>query len=205
MSEVSKILKNLSDSRVKELGAGIQAVGWSNVEQQQLRFRKLIEHIHIIPNESFLDLGCGFGDLMEYITRKIDFPDKLNYTGCDISALMLDEAGKRNDKLEFICMDMWNPENILGRKFDHILCSGALNYSVLDREQLGVEKFLEIYWPFSSKTISFNLITSDVDFQNPKLRYSDPSIVIDTVRKYTKRYIIDSSYPLWEFTVILFK
>ena len=54
-------------------------LGWENQEAQELRF-KVLERV-IFPHASILDVGCGLGNLYDYLrNRGYNF----GYTGVDI-------------------------------------------------------------------------------------------------------------------------
>ena len=62
--EQQRIIERYNE-RLTNLGETAQALGWRDSSQQHLRFRMLAE-ISDLTGCSIMDIGCGFGDLLEY-------------------------------------------------------------------------------------------------------------------------------------------
>ena len=200
-----KRIAALSDARVDALGHTVSAVGWSSNQQQELRFKILVKHLSISKGDNLLDLGCGFADLYSYLTTTRFKPTDLCYTGVELSQAMFEYVKNKYPEITVYNKDFWSNDISGKRDFDFIICSGALNYADGNSNASTLENFLQLYWPLARKAIAINLITSDVDYINAELKYFDPTDCLTLIRKYTKRYILDSNYPLWEFTLILIK
>jgi len=89
------------DARVGLLsGDDMMVLEYSGVEAQERLFARTIELLP--PHGEILDLGCGFGHLMQYLDeRHLCYT---SYHGIDVSARMIDEATKRfsgRDNLTF--------------------------------------------------------------------------------------------------------
>lgn len=199
----SEMIQERSDTRVNVDGYSEKAVGWSSRQQQELRFLKIIEQININKTDSILDLGCGFGDFLYTLHSENVVYDDKNYTGIDISKKMLDLAIARNVDAKFLCGNFMS-YNFASMKFDHIICSGALNYSKKDPIEY-IEKFISKFTQLCDKSLSFNLITSNVDYKDPLLEYYDSVEILKIIQKNVKKFKIDCSYNLHEFTCTLFK
>ena len=53
------------ESRFAELGVDVKALGWRDDVDQKIRFDVLCD-IGDLTGASICDVGCGFGDLVEY-------------------------------------------------------------------------------------------------------------------------------------------
>ena len=61
-------------------------------------------------------------------------------------------------------------------------------------------------YKISKKGVSFNVLTFDATFKNPKNFYPHLNNLISFIRsKITKKIFINHTYNLWEYTVYLFK
>ena len=89
-------VSNFYNSRFQELGYSVSSVGWGSKESQYLRFETLIKGLDL-NNKSVLDIGCGFGDLIEYLMEKnVNFS---RYHGIDISSNILEFARLKYAKM----------------------------------------------------------------------------------------------------------
>ena len=53
----------------QKYGVSPEAVKARDLEQQQLRFKYLLSCSNIDLNESILDIGCGSGELLDYLRK----------------------------------------------------------------------------------------------------------------------------------------
>ena len=87
---------NLYDDRIKKYGSTPISVGWKDINTQYLRFETLINELKINKNSSILDLGCGYGALINFLhENKIQFSEK-GYLGIDVSKNMIEIAKKNH-------------------------------------------------------------------------------------------------------------
>ncbi|MDR3697895.1 class I SAM-dependent methyltransferase [Mucilaginibacter sp.] len=100
------------------------ALGWRDMESQLVRFEALAG-IADMSGCSVLDAGCGYGDLLPYLTARYG---PLNYTGIEQIPEFLDEANKRYGNQE--CTVFINSNFALTDlpQADYVLASGSLNY-----------------------------------------------------------------------------
>jgi ubiquinone/menaquinone biosynthesis C-methylase UbiE len=117
------IIKYHNDS-IKKYGVrSHQALGWKEKTNQLLRFEALLEPLEL-NGSSVLDLGCGTGDLLEYLISKNIYCD---YTGIDQIKdfiILAGEKYKNQNNTSFLLGNFWTAD--LG-KYDYVLASGALS------------------------------------------------------------------------------
>lgn len=101
----------------------------------------LIQNTKLQPGFKVLDVGCGFGNLLEYL------PKNISYVGIDISEGYINYAKKKyKSRGEFICADVAK----LGLKletFDVIFICSLLHH-LIDED---VEKLLKSLLQFTKK------------------------------------------------------
>jgi hypothetical protein len=69
-----------------------------------------------------------------------------------------------------------------------------------------IKQTLKNMFEYSSKAMSFNLLTKYVDFEAPDLFYADPAYFFDYCKKDLSRYVtLLHDYPLYEWTIIVHK
>lgn len=106
------------------------------------RIKLLItQNTKLKPGFKVLDVGCGFGNLLEYL------PHDINYVGIDINQNYINYAKKKyNLRGRFICADV-TKLRLKEEKFDVILVS-SLFHHLSDNE---VKKLLKSLLPFIKK------------------------------------------------------
>ena len=58
------------EERLARFGVSPQALGWTRPALQRRRFAALAEPIIARRSASVLDVGCGFGDLVDYLRQQ---------------------------------------------------------------------------------------------------------------------------------------
>lgn len=116
-----KFYKNSFD----EHGVSAKGVHWNSKESQYIRFEIITNLIKDFKNSSIIDLGCGYGEYLNYLNEKNLKPDI--YLGIDCEEFILDIAKKRFPKNTFLKADILL-DDIL--KADYYICSGTFNILV---------------------------------------------------------------------------
>lgn len=82
----------------------------------------LVQNTKLKPGYSVLDIGCGFGNLLEYL------PKNISYLGVDINQNYINHAKKRyGSKGKFICADV-TKQGSKYRRFDAIFICSLLHH-----------------------------------------------------------------------------
>jgi ubiquinone/menaquinone biosynthesis C-methylase UbiE len=109
------------NNQIATFGPTTNALQWYSKFTQEERYKIICNQINE-TNVSILDVGCGCGDLYDYIkTNKYPF----NYTGIDISANMIISAQKAYPSGHFKCLNL--NEICINNSFDYIVASGIFN------------------------------------------------------------------------------
>lgn len=193
----------LYNERIKKYGNKAKAVGWKNEKTQFLRFRDLLEDVKIEKNSTVLDLGCGYGALLDFFKMsQLNFEEK-NYVGIDFSEKMIAEASTRFPQANFLCSDFFDMSL---DNYDFIVCSGALNIKI-EKQDLyeNLEKFLKKFLPLAKLALSFNLIHDMVDFKERGLNYYDLSKVVKLLSFFSRTFNVKNSSKLFESSITIFK
>jgi SAM-dependent methyltransferase len=186
--------------RLVKFGPAVQALGWRDEAQQKLRFQIFLECLEIDDNTSILDVGCGFGDFYNYLKIK---NKTFIYEGCDISPEIIDVARKTNQNIKFQVCDLRDGV-YLNQSFDYVCVSGIFNYKISDNETFLRETLIAAY-SICKRGVIVNMTTDKVDFKDSLLYYYNPGSVIDFCSSLTRRLIIRHDYPLFEFTIGLYR
>lgn len=195
-------------NNLKEHGAGSKGVGWKDDYAQKIRFKQLIKVID--PTEPFTlnDLGCGIGDLFDYLKGK-SLP-VASYRGYDILVEMIDEANrisKENSKCSFSKIERTEEMEVA----DYTLASGIFNPRFGETDEKWKEHILSTLKIMDEKSVkgfSFNALTtySDKHLMKQELYYSDPLWLFDYCKKnFSRNVALLHDYDIYDFTVLIRK
>ncbi|MCX6762872.1 MAG: class I SAM-dependent methyltransferase [Candidatus Moranbacteria bacterium] len=76
----------------------IKSLMWKSYASASIRYKELIKDIDF-NNKSILDVGCGFGDIIPFISSK---STSFEYTGIDLTEEFTREAEKRYPDYKFV-------------------------------------------------------------------------------------------------------
>ncbi len=89
------------------------------------RRRIIINMLKQVPFTSVLDVGCGSGDLLSFLSR--DFADRrLELVGCDLSEPQLKINQEKFPSMKFIPLDLQKAH--LDKRFDMVICSEVIEH-----------------------------------------------------------------------------
>lgn len=192
------MIVNRYAERYKEFGYHYKAVGWGNWETQKLRFLILSE-IADLTGAAVIDLGCGFGDLYGFLAQKYK---NICYTGIDIVADLVAEGKKRYPEAEFLVQDIL--EDNFKKEADFYFISGTLNSRITGGFDYTREILAKTHG-LARKGVAVNFLTKYADYELEKDLHHSPEEIFAFAKTMTKYVTLRHDYPLWEFTVYLYK
>jgi trans-aconitate methyltransferase len=188
----------LYEDRFASMGYSTQSVGWNARKDQFLRFKVLCD-IADLSGANICDIGCGFGDLSDYLQEHFN---EFTYTGIDISPSLVRKAADLHPQYKFYCMDISDedPPGI----FDYFLLSGSLSYRIENNMQ-NTTQILSRLFGLANKGVAVNFLSTYVNFQREHNYHYNPEEMFSFGRILTKWVTLRHDYPLWEFTLFLYK
>jgi len=197
--EKEKIIRFYED-RYKRYGYDHKTVGWSSWDQQSLRFQVLSE-IAFLQGSTVCDIGCGFGDLFDYLKANSQIGA---YYGYDLVPTLIREAATRHSHVEceFAIGDLL--EEGFQRTADYFMASGTFNYRMKDNSHF-VRRMLTKMFHLSHSGVAVNFLSTYVDYQDPINFHCDPAEMFAFAKQLTRYVTLRHDYPLWEFTLYLYK
>lgn len=173
---------------------------------QSIRFNNLLSDLGINPSQSLSihDVGCGICDLYPYI---LDSYPKLVYSGTDIVPEMKRLSATKYPNVSYFLRDILQASP--AEKYDYLVLSGLFNLPgttpVCDWENFAFSLVDKMY-QMCNKAVSFNFLSSKATYYNDQMYYSSPEDMFAYCSKKLTRFIrLNHSYPLYEFTITLFK
>jgi len=155
-------------SLLAEHGDSPQALQYRDAESQFARFKVLSEVAS--PLSSVLDVGCGLGHLYCYL-KSAGFSGK--YVGVDIVPEFVEMAANsfRDDKN--VTISLASGLEPLPTGTDYALLSGVFN-NRMDNNLAFMQETLWHMFAAAKKGISFNAMSTYVDYYDENLYYVDP-------------------------------
>ena len=197
--------------RFLELGVDVRSLGWGSSSQQIARFQNLTNTLDL-SKKTILDIGCGFGDLLEYIEQE-NIPIA-GYYGWDINREFIDVASRKYQmtSAEFLVRDILN-DRPKASEADVGIMLGLLNYNYGNPE--ANIAFTKQMLCNAFKTVDYCLfvdfISSHRDPAYPQedfIHYHDPASILELGLSMTPHVRLLHDYapiPQKEFSLILYK
>jgi ubiquinone/menaquinone biosynthesis C-methylase UbiE len=186
--------------RYKRYGYSPLSLGWGKGGRQDLRFRVLSE-VGILYDSSVLDVGCGFGDLFNYLKKQGWRGD---YVGLDIVDDLLTEARKQFPEIEVRNIDILT--NKFDNQFDYVVSSGIFNARLYEEDNYDyIFRMLKKMFEISKIGVAVDFMSSYVDFKHTTAFHAEPEVVFSLMRKLSKRIILRHDYMPYEFAVYIYK
>lgn len=186
--------------RIRNHGVTLPSLASGDAARQQLRHR-----IHATAiskkNSAILDVGCGLGCFLRFLrTSETD----CTYTGYDIVPEYIDACRESFRDAEFLLRNIFS-EGIEGT-WDTIVLSQVLNnrYRLSDNMQV-MKTAMQLCFSHCRYSLSIDMMSTYVDYQNPDLFYYDPAEIFNLARSLTRRVVIRHDYRPHEFCVQLFR
>ena len=204
LEKIKEICRRHYENVLEQYGDSPQGVNWADADSQRLRFQILSE-IGNLNGKRIHDVGCGLAHLVEFLGEK---GVNCEYVGSDISPQMIKKAKQRLPKAQLYVADILEDMSDWMRA-DYLLASGVFHVKAASERgawQQFVEAMLLRMFTLAKKGIAFNMLTTYVDYEDSNLFYLSLAETMDfCIRNLGRRIVIRHDYPLWEYTVYVYK
>ena len=153
---------------------------------------------------TLLDVGCGYGSLLELIQQR---GQSLDYHGIDLCEAMVRAAGTKFPGARWSVGDilLWDSD----AKYDYVVCNGILTQklgaSIREMDEYAKSLIMKMF-ELCNIGVAFNLMTTHVNFMAENLYYRNPvELLAWCMTELTPRVRLDHAYPLFEYTVYLYR
>lgn len=190
---------NRYNDRLCKHGANISALASGTEERRDIRFRVMTE-VGIVDRDSVLDLGCGFGDYLNYLSKQ---DVEISYTGYDINPKLIEIAQERFPGRCFEVKDILQEDFPI---FDYIVSTSCFNLPLQYQDNYEfVEQILRTCYDHTRKGVSIDFLSSYVDFKSDEGFHYEPERIFQIAKSITKCVELRHDYPLFEFNIYLYK
>lgn len=194
-------ISNIYETMLSDGSEDYERVGWGSLESQQKRF-KILSEIGDLSHCSILDVGCGLGDLYDFL---IDKYSDITYSGTDINSKMIQGAVERHPTVKFTQTDITSDLSILKeREFDYVFLSGALNLSE-DKHEETILNIVDAMFTMAKKGVGINFLSIFSDYFTPGEYYSNPVKIMELAFSITHNVVLRHDYMPHDFTLYLYK
>ena len=173
------------------LVSGVQSLGWGSFESQQIRFKILLDINGYKCGDSVLDVGCGLGDLSQWIG---------NYTGIDLRPSIIIQGKKLYPDARLFCCGTKS----IHSTFDWVFASGIFCFRKGWEKRVRVEirEMLRI----ASKGVAINFLSNrSRRKKRVGMKYADVGEVVSLLGGDFHRFVVRHDYLENDFTVYIFK
>lgn len=196
----SSEIKEFYQSKFRKHGVSPNSLLWKGKGAAHQRFRQFWKEIDF-SNSSVLDVGCGFGELGKFLTKRYA---NVDYTGIDITPEFIREAKKLYPNLNFIEGDYL--QTPLEQKYDIVVASGVLNSNVPNNMAYR-KSAIKTLFEGSKKVTALNMLgghpqpKSDIE---SNVWYADSLEILEYCLSLTRRVVFKSDYHPRDFTLFLY-
>jgi len=154
-----------------------------------------------LKNTRILDVGCGFGHMLDYLHA---WNIQAQYTGIDICPEFIDAARQRHPTADFRLLNILDAE--INETWDWVFLVGALNYATeMPLWWRYVKKMITRMYELCTQGVAADFLSSYVDFQKQNAFHVRPERVFSFAKTITKRVALRHDYMPYTFTVYLYR
>ena len=184
----------------QKYGPTYMGVGWGSEESQNKRFSKICEYIPIKDDTNIVDIGCGYGALLQYMHNNLWNP---YYYGMDRNKEALAYIRSKRSMTYTIDIRSTSMLKTLLDKIhtiDYIVCCGLFQHM----PKLIGEDLIKVFIEYAPRSI----ISTRSDRSNrDKEKFVEWSLsdIEKVTRNVTNKFIIDHSYMRHDVTIVMDK
>ena len=148
-----------------------------------------------------LDVGCGFGHMLDYLQA---WGIPAQYTGVDICPPFIEIAKERHPGADFRLLDILNSH--ITEKWDWVFLVGAFNVTPQKQRWWPyVQAMITRMYDLCRKGVAVDFLSSYVDFKKPHAFHAHPEKVFTFAKQLSRRVTLRHDYMAYEFTLYVYK
>ena len=187
------------EDKVREFGYDHRGLGYRSRSAQEKRFEALLA-LGDLDGASLLDVGCGFGDFLEFVQARGIEP---RYTGLDICEPMVERCRERFAGLDASFVEA----DVLGfeppQRYDYVIASGI--FGLESPEVRGrIQPTLARMFSWSRIGLAVNFLSGRAPRHAEGRVYLEPAEVLRMGLALTPAARLDHTYLPNDFTLYLY-
>ena len=188
------------EDKVRRYGFDHRGLGFRTKSSQDKRFEALLE-LGDFDGARILDVGCGFGDFLEFLQERHIHPV---YTGIDVCKPMIERCRERfeDDDAIFRVADVLEFEAT--ENFDYVVASGLFGLDAEGAHER-IRPTLDRMFAWSSVGTAANFLSTRSPQPVEGRIYVDPSKALDAGLSLTPAARVNHAYLPNDFTLYLYK
>jgi SAM-dependent methyltransferase len=188
------------EDKVLQFGFDHRGLGFRNRSSQEKRFEALLD-LGDFHGRRLLDVGCGFGDLLDFLMRRGVRPV---YTGLDVCKPMIRRCQERfqGDVAHFVGADVLEYQP--AETYDYVVASGIFG---LDAEgsRERIRPTLERMFGWSRIGTAVNFLSANYPRPVDGRIYVEPGKALEAALTLTPAVRLDHTYLPNDFTLHLYR
>jgi len=185
---------------LSERGMNAQSLDWASKSSQALRFSVLAQ-VGDLQHATVLDVGCGLGDFVEWLT---EHGVAVDYTGIDITPLMIESARQRFSQGFFHVQNLLRDNGQFAVTYDFVFASGLFYYRQIDPYGF-LERMVTAMFERCRRALAFNSLSYWAPKLDPTEFHADPLKVLSICKKLTPWVVLRHDYHPHDFSVYLYR
>ena len=191
---------DLYEIEFKKYGYSTKSLMWNKADDN-VRFKSKFD-IGLLDGDSILDVGCGFGHMLDHVN--VSNFKSIKYTGVDICPSFLKVAKERHPNADFRLLNIL--ESKINEKWDWVFLVGTFNIAFKESDNWTfIQDMINKMFVLSHKGVACDFLSSYVDFKKDMAYHVDPSKIFQFAKTISKRVAIKHDYMPYEFTVYIYK
>lgn len=200
-SDVKRIVERY-ESKLAIHGYSPESLCCGKGGRSEIRFGVMGEPILAKPESSVLDVGCGFGDLFDYLRAR---GWRGRYTGLDLVPGLLKVARERHPELNFRQVTSVDDLDAL-EKHDFVIAVSTMNLRLENNgNEAYIKNFVSRMFKIANEACMFDFQSTYVDFQNKMAWHTNPMWIMEFANTLTHRLVLRADYMPYEFCMCLYK
>ena len=186
--------------KVRRFGYDHRGLGFRTRSSQEKRFEALLG-LADFNGRSVLDVGCGFGDFLQFLLARGIRPD---YTGIDLCEPMVARCRERfgAGAAEFIACDALDFEP--DRPYDLVVASGIFGLDAPGARER-IRPTVERMFAWAGTGLAVNFLSRRSPTPAPARVYVDPAEMLELGLELTPSARLDHTYLPNDFTLHLYR
>lgn len=169
---------------------------WGGVDQS-IRYEKLIDTDCFRKSNSFMEIGSGLGGLLDFLLQQGVIDNNSVYCGVDILEEMQKSNEKKYDKDKYPNFTFLTKniiEEQINKKYDVVLMCGVFHLKTPNGNEY-MKRLLKNAFLCCNRLLTFNFISSYVNYKDPEIEYHDPIEVFRfCVNELSTKVVVEHHY-----------